>query len=111
MNVKPLLILLVGLPGTGKTTLAKQLAVDLEIPVIGKDEIKKILFDTLGWKDREWSVRLGGASFDLLYLLIEKMLSAGSSFMLMPILATLSDQRSDWRRSSNVTRAMSIRSN
>jgi predicted kinase len=64
---KPLLIIITGPPGAGKTTLGRRLAQDLKLPFISKDEIKEILFDTLGWQDREWSKKLGGASFDILF--------------------------------------------
>jgi len=78
---KPLLILVVGLPAAGKTSLATRLATDLAMPKIGKDEIKELLFDSLGWKDREWSVQLGAATFELLYLFIERALAAKSSII------------------------------
>ena len=34
---KPLLIIVNGLPGTGKTTLARRLAADLHLPVFSRD--------------------------------------------------------------------------
>lgn len=34
---------------------------------MNKDGLKEILFDTLEWRDREWSRRLGAASMLLFY--------------------------------------------
>ena len=68
-------------PGTGKTTLAQRLAEDLRLPLISKDRIKEILFDTLGWSDREWSRKLGAATMELLYSYMEIELAAGRSFV------------------------------
>lgn len=76
---KPLVILVNGLPATGKTTLARRLANDLRLPLLAKDAIKETLFETLGWSDRAWSRRLGAASIALLYLLLEEELRAGQS--------------------------------
>lgn len=42
------LIIINGLPGTGKTTIAKPLASKLGFPLIAKDGIKEFLFDTVG---------------------------------------------------------------
>lgn len=47
-----------------------------------KDGIKERLFDTLGWKDREWSKQLGIATYSILYLFAEAQLQAGKSFIL-----------------------------
>lgn len=47
------LIIITGLPGTGKTTLGRKLAEEFRLPFISKDDIKEFLFDNLGWKDRE----------------------------------------------------------
>lgn len=74
-----LVIIVTGLPGTGKTTLARRLAADLELPFIHKDGIKETLFERLGWSDREWSRRLGSASYDLLYYFLDVELAAGRS--------------------------------
>lgn len=73
---QPLVILVNGLPATGKTTLARRLASDLRLPLLAKDAIKETLFDTLGWSDREWSRRLSGATLALLFLLLEEQLRA-----------------------------------
>jgi predicted kinase len=76
---KVLLILISGLPCTGKTTLGRQLAAELQLPFLHKDGIKETLFDVLGWKDREWSKQLGGASNELLFYFIECQLKSGLS--------------------------------
>jgi predicted kinase len=77
----PKVVIVTGLPCTGKTTLARRLSADLRLPLISKDSIKETLFDTLGWNDREWSRKLGAATMRLLYMWIEEELAAGRSFI------------------------------
>ncbi len=60
-------VVVTGLPGSGKTTLAAPLAARLGVALLAKDTIKETLWDTLGAGDRDWSQRLGGASMDLLW--------------------------------------------
>jgi len=43
-----------GLPGSGKTTLARQLAPLLHLPLIDKDDILDRLYDTRGVGDTAW---------------------------------------------------------
>jgi predicted kinase len=73
------LIVVSGLPASGKTTLAHLLAAELRLPLVGRDDIKERLFESLGWSDREWSKRLGIASWDLLYWFVETQLTAAQS--------------------------------
>ena len=73
----PVLIIISGAPASGKTTLGRRLAGDLRLPFIGKDDIKERLFDSLGWKDREWSRQMGLATYPLLYYFVETELRAG----------------------------------
>jgi len=76
-----LLIIVLGAPGAGKTTLARQLAAELDLPLLVRDDFKEILFDTLGWSDRPWSRKLGLASARLLYYALETFLAAGHSLV------------------------------
>jgi predicted kinase len=69
MTTKPLLVLVTGVPGSGKTTLARQLAEVLRLPILSKDVIKERLFDELGVADRGWSLKLGAAANELLWAL------------------------------------------
>lgn len=78
---KPLLVIVLGLPCTGKTTLGRQIARVLGLPFIHKDGIKELLFDNLGWSDREWSKKLGRASSEMLYYLAETQLAVGRSLV------------------------------
>jgi len=76
-----LLIIVSGPPGAGKTTLAKRIAEELGLPLLARDDIKELLFDTLGWSDRQWSKKLGLASWRVLYHLLEEMLKANQSLV------------------------------
>ncbi len=75
------LIIINGLPATGKTYISSELSKELSLPKIAKDDIKEFLFEKLGTKDREWSKSLGKLSNDFLYELTDTMLNQGQSFM------------------------------
>jgi len=75
----PTLIIVHGLPATGKTTIAQRLARDLSLPLASKDVFKETLFDTLGWHDRAWSQEISRASIALLFQFMETQLRAGCS--------------------------------
>ncbi|HET7034588.1 MAG TPA: AAA family ATPase [Thermomicrobiaceae bacterium] len=74
----PLLILL-GPPASGKTTLGRRLASELRLPFYSRDDFKERLFDSLGWSDRAWSRRLGMASWELFWQVIATQLAAGQA--------------------------------
>jgi len=78
----PLVLIITGAPASGKSTLGHQLAVALGVPYLSKDLFKETLFDSLGWHDRAWSRRLGGASMRLLFRSAEALLEAGQSIAL-----------------------------
>lgn len=71
-----LVVLVNGLPGSGKTTLAKGLANALGLPLLSKDRIKETLADTLGvtappgLTARQWSQRLGATAGETLWALL-----------------------------------------
>ena len=81
MTVRPTLVLISGAPGTGNTELAQRLAEGVPVAVIEKDAIKESLFGTLGEGSRNWSRKLGAASFELLRMLIQSHLNAGQSIV------------------------------
>ncbi len=75
----PLLVIVSGPPCTGKTTLSRRIAEELHLPLVAKDSIKELMFERLGWKDRDWSRQLGQATYDILYYFVEVQLAEGIS--------------------------------
>jgi len=76
------IIVIYGPWGAGKTTMGREISTRLDIPFIGRDAIKELLFDDLGWSDRDLSSKLGRASYSLLYFFTEKLLSTGRTFII-----------------------------
>lgn len=76
---RPVIVIVTGPPGAEKTSLGRKLSERLKLPFISKDEVKEILFETLGWQDRLWSRRLGQASFEILFHILERQLAVGKS--------------------------------
>jgi predicted kinase len=76
------LIIIMGHPASGKTTLARRLAAELSLPILSKDDIKEALFDVLGFGDRERSRRMSEACFSALLRMAERQLYAGLSCLL-----------------------------
>lgn len=77
--MSPLLVIISGAVASGKTTLSRRLAADLGLPLLNRDHLKEIVFDTLGWSDRAWSRRVGSTSYQLLYYALELLLQTGHS--------------------------------
>jgi predicted kinase len=90
----PSLIIINGLPATGKTTFAEKLSQEFDLPLLVRDKIKETLFDSLGHSDREWSRKLGSASFDLLWKMTEELMKTKMPFIVeSPFNKELDSQR------------------
>ena len=76
------LVLLAGLPASGKSHFARFLSSKLGYPVIAKDAIKEILFDDVGFRSRDEKVKLGVAAMDLMYDQADTLLGQGISVIL-----------------------------
>ena len=79
---KPLLIIVNGLPGTGKTTLARRLAVDVRLPVFSRDGMYETLYDALECQSNGCPPLIGPATFTLLYYVASSLLAAGQSLVI-----------------------------
>ena len=75
-------ILVAGMPASGKSTMAKAIAEKGKLPVISKDTIKEVLYDTIGFQSRAEKVSLGIAGMEIMYYVAEQLMKAGFPFIL-----------------------------
>ncbi len=73
------LIIITGLPGTGKTTLALGLARRYDLPLVRKDTIKEPLLDMLSASS---SRALSDISFAVMFSMVRELLLSGGSLLL-----------------------------
>ena len=76
------LIILSGLPASGKSTVARALQGAFPYPILEKDRIKECLFDTLGFQSHEEKRRLDAAAARILLQTAEDLLTAGGGVIL-----------------------------
>ncbi len=67
-----IVVVVTGLPASGKTTLSRRLSEALNLPLLSKDLIKESLFDVLGVNDRAWSLQLGAAAMEVLWSVLRE---------------------------------------
>lgn len=79
---RPLLVIVGGAPGAGKTTVARELAHRLRLALITKDDIKEALGDSLGVGDRERSRQLGVAAYAVMWSVARRTLEADTVIVL-----------------------------
>jgi predicted kinase len=77
--MQPLLVIVSGPPAAGKTTIAVPLARRLGLPLLAKDTLKETLHDVLGGEGRAWSQRLGIATFELMFRVLDELIANGCS--------------------------------
>jgi len=76
------LVIVCGAPGTGKTTLARDLARSLGYVLLAKDDLKEALADRLGAGDRARSRELGQMAYGQMQSRARELLAAGRGVVL-----------------------------
>ena len=76
------IIVLAGMPASGKSTVAAKLSAAFSLPVLAKDELKEALFDTVGFRCYAEKRMLDHAANAVLLRAVRAMLSAGQSVIL-----------------------------
>lgn len=94
-----LFVVMTGLPGSGKSTLGRSLAVEMGLPHIDKDDVLETLFDTVGVASPDERSRLSRASDSVMETLARASRGAVlTSFWRRGDLSGTSGTPTDWLR-------------
>jgi len=78
----PTVIIISGLPATGKSRIGKRISSGFRLPLISKDPFKEAGFDCLGIGDREWSRKLSALAKESLFYVMNQLLLSGNSLII-----------------------------
>ena len=70
-----------GPPGAGKSRLTRDLSISTGLAYFDRDEIKDTIFDNVGYSDRDWSMAVGSASWEVLATLADRLIRARVAFI------------------------------
>lgn len=80
---KQYLVIIAGMPATGKSTITKKIAGKLGLPILEKDDLKEELFDTVGYKDLAEKRMLDRAATAVLLRATRSVLESGQSLIIV----------------------------
>ena len=80
---KQYLVIIAGMPATGKSTITKKIAGKLGLPILEKDDLKEELFDTVGYKDLAEKRMLDRAATAVLLRATKSVLRSGQSLIIV----------------------------
>ena len=83
MRNKTEVIIIAGMPASGKSTVSKKLGEAFGYPILEKDDLKEALFDTLGFECYAEKRRLDTAAASVLLCAADAMLNAGTSLIIV----------------------------
>jgi len=81
MTKRAKVVVISGMPCTGKTSIGKVIARKVGLPFFCRDSFKEILFDDLGWDSKEFSQKLGRTTFHLLFDVARELIDNNCSFI------------------------------
>jgi len=86
-----MIILIQGPPGSGKSRIGTYLSSLISAPFYSKDEVKEVLFDSLGTRDSEWSKKLAVCSNQILFKHIGKAVALSKDLIVETNISLESD--------------------
>jgi predicted kinase len=79
---KPVVIIISGLPATGKSRIGRNISSRFRLPLISKDPFKEAGFDHLGIGDRQWSKKLSAMAKEDIFYVMTQLLAVGNSIII-----------------------------
>ncbi|MGH4124269.1 MAG: AAA family ATPase [Clostridium sp.] len=78
------LIIIAGMPATGKTTFANYLSDKMQVPLVCKDKLKEIIWDKVHYDTniRTECQKYGGLAYDLSFHFCEMLMKTNQTFIL-----------------------------